>query len=259
MTLLIVGFVLLLSVLLYVFHLVQVMRLEKARRISGLSFRYKHTHTLHAGIPPQFLNRKLIGFILDEAIDALIKLKREMPNDRRIGVSLAAKQQALKSSQDAYVKPQSLALSSLQDARQVRQYLITLKDMVSVKAKKNLLDPAEGKAFITHLNWQAVRCVADVLLDRAQKLAESHSYRLAIHSFNNALTEFERLPNDPKATAAAQKCRERIEHTEEEMKRHLEKLAEDSKIEGGQCESNPLMKAWDDELSDPIFGKKKRA
>ncbi len=242
---LILTFVFVIPLLIYAAHLVQKIRLEKARRVAELTYRYKISHAIISGIPPQYLSQDLLVFILGESIQILQSLRRETPRDARLSLALSNKKQHLQEVQNTYVKPQQTVLSSVKDAKLVQARLSALRNIISVRSNKNQLDMSEGKKMIRHVNWQIVRCMTDVLMERAAKLAEGKSYRLAIHTYNNALRLFAKLPGHGKAMLSAEKCQQRIEAVEIEFRKYLAKVEEENRNNPSEKRPTTIEEAWE--------------
>ena len=97
--------------------------------------------------------------------------------------------------------------------------------------------------------------MTDILLDRAKTLREADNFRLALHTYNNALREFERAPNNPKAAQAASGLQTRIEQVEEEYKQYLAKLEEEAKQEAPKpkvkgVHSKDFREVWQNQFAD---------
>ena len=153
----VVGAVVIALLLMYAAHLYQKMKVEKARRIAELSYRYKVINGALTGIPPQFLSKDLTIFAINEAIQVLSLLKKEKPRELKVSLALNGKRQQLESIQESYQTPQKMALTGMQDARLVRARLVSLRNIITAKVNRKLLDPQEGKEFVGFINWQAIR------------------------------------------------------------------------------------------------------
>lgn len=245
------GLVVVVPLAIYAARLIQQVRVEKARRVADLTHRYKMIHGIVAGIPPQYLSRELTIFTLQEAIAVLGQLRRETPRDNRIRLALGSKQELLTSISNDFNKPQSMPLGSVQVARTVRARLISLRSIISVKVNKNQLDPTDAKKHIQFINWQAIRCVTDILMARAQTLRVDHNYRLALHTYNAALKEFERLPNHEKAVMASESCQLRIDETEAELAAHAARIEEENaqRIEAEKKERPEFRQVWEEQFA----------
>lgn len=234
--------------LIYASHLLQKIKLEKARRVAEITYRYKVSHAIASGIPPQYLSQELTLFILGESISLLEQLRRETPRDRKVLVALEGKKQQWGAVQTDYVKPQPMVMSSVKEARAVQGRLDALRNIVTAKLNTRKLEPAQAKVFVRHLNWQIIRCMTDVLMDRAQKLAETKSFRISIHTYNNALGLFERLPGHRKANLSAEKCRQKIDAVEVAFQSYLAQVELEAKAarEAKKSLGSPTLdEAWE--------------
>ncbi|MCG8611323.1 MAG: hypothetical protein MI864_12385 [Pseudomonadales bacterium] len=224
----------------YVLHLYQKAQLQRARKISDLTQRYQALNKIISGTPPQYLSQELAISTIRDSIQFLEALLKVVPKDQRVINSLALKRDLLGQTEHDYTHEQ-ITLGSINAARAVQARLLALRNIISVKRNRGQLDKEKAREYIEFLSWQAIRCITDVLIARAEKLMEDKNLRLALFTYQSIVTEFQKMPDNDQAKRAIERSQERIQTIRKEM----EKVVEEQLKKQKDKTKSDMREAWE--------------
>ena len=225
-------------------------RIEKIRKINGLTERRRHMQELLYELPPQYLSNDLRIMIAEQSIAALemlIKLKQ----DDSLHQCIEQDRTFLKQIREQNPKFKAVPIKDEVVAKEVRRLLEILFRFVDGLRKRKILDPSIANKYLNHIRFSVCQCRADLFVRRAEEAQRIGKPRVAIHNYHNAIDALKELPNHPLANEATARYKERA--------KALEQVAEEYKVNAKIAAQKQVdaSKVWDNYLDDESWKKKK--
>ncbi len=225
-------------------------RVERVRKISSLSDRYRRLQGLLHDLPPQYLGNELRLMVAERCVETLQELI-PLKKDPQLASKLAQDQEALAQlrSNPAKLSPQKV--NSEEEAKNVRKLLQVLFKFVQAQNKRRALSAADAKKYLDQINFFACQSKADMLVARAEAANKAGKPRVAIHNYHSAIAAYKPVAGNPAAATAVQGFKQRIVTLDQIADEHNKRVKEQAqeKLEGST--------EWDKFLKDDETWKKK--
>ncbi len=225
-------------------------RVERVRKISSLSERYRRLQSLMNDLPPQYLSNELRLLVAERSIETLQELM-QLKNDSNLSSQLKSDQEMLAQLRSSNVKFPPKQVRDENEAKNVRKLLQTLFKFVQLQAKRGTIQVAHAKQYLEQINLYNCQSKADMLVAAAERANKAGKPRVAIHNYHSAIAAYKPVANNPAAANAIEGFKQRITALDEIADEHNRRVKEQAqaKMDGN--------KEWDSYLQEDDTWKKK--
>lgn len=225
-------------------------RVERVRKISNLSERYRRMQGLLHDLPPQYLSNELRLMVAERAVETLKELI-PLKQDAQLRSQLAQDQEALAQLRSTPVKLAPKKVSTEEDAKNVRNLLQVLYKFVQAQNKRRALSAPDAKKYLEQINFYACQSKADMLATRAEAANKAGKPRVAIHNYHSAIAAYKPVAGNPAAASAIQGFKQRIVTLDQIADEHNKRVKEQAQ------EKLDASSEWDNFLKTDETWKKK--
>ncbi len=222
-------------------------RIEKARRLAGLEDSYNLAYRIYDELPGQYLTRDLKLILLrrmETLCQQLLQEGTRLPVSEWLTTVNENKQKVI----DGTDKHPQVVIDSPEQSSHVKELLQSLFKLIESLHKSGNIDSAAARENLHQVLFTIRKTHADLFVFQARDHVRKGELRKAIHAYNMAASEMNKIHGHEMAARAVASFNERIRELEEEMASGHNALTED--------QQRRLDKEWDTFLHGDDWKKK---